>query len=125
MPIRQKIVAIILALAIFVLIVSLLRRRKLREEYSWLWLLTGGGILGLAFCYPALIWLTKTIGAVLPTSTLFFFGLIFLILICLQFSVKLSELSNQVKNLTQRLALLQARMDDASPRAGDQERPDK
>lgn len=111
MPLHQKIVAVIIAFSIFALIISLLRRRKLREEYSWLWLLTGAVILILSFSYPLLLWLTRLIGAGLPTSTLFFFGLIFLVLICLQFSVRLSGLSNQVKNLTQQQALLEAQME--------------
>ena len=39
---QQKIFAIIASVLIMLLVVELVRRRRLREEYSWLWLLTGG-----------------------------------------------------------------------------------
>ena len=35
MPARQRLVALTLAAAVVVLVFELVRRRKLREEYSW------------------------------------------------------------------------------------------
>jgi len=102
---RQQAVALAISLALLVLIVELVRRRRLREEYSVLWILTGLAIFVLATWYDLLIAITQFIGAVLPTSTLFFCALIFLILVCLQFSVKISLLETRVKELAQRLAL--------------------
>ena len=90
----------------FIIIIELVRRRKLREEYSWLWLLTGAGIIILAIFYDLLRNITELIGAENPTSTLFFFSTIFLVLLCLQFSVQISKLSDRVRKLTQELAIL-------------------
>lgn len=112
MPLRQKIFAIIISLTLLVFIIELVRRKKLREEYSWLWLLTGSVILILALWYDLLQGITHLIGAGLPTSTLFFLGLVFLILIAIQFSVKVSELNNQVKNLAQENGLLKNRVEE-------------
>lgn len=112
MPLRQKIFAIIISLTLLVFIIELVRRKKLREEYSWLWLLTGAVILILALWYDLLQGITYLIGARLPTSTLFFLGLVFLILIAIQFSVKVSELNNQVKNLAQENGLLKNRVEE-------------
>jgi hypothetical protein len=112
MPLRQKIFAIIISLSLLVFIIELVRRKKLREEYSWLWLLTGAIILILALLYDLLQGITYLIGAGLPTSTLFFLGLVFLILIAIQFSVKVSELNNQVKNLAQENGLLKNRVEE-------------
>jgi len=106
MPIRQKIFALLLSIAILVLIIELVRRRKLREEYSWLWILTGSLMIILVVWYDALVTLSHFIGAVLPTSTLFLFGLIFFMLLSLHFSVKISALTDQVKELVQQMALL-------------------
>jgi len=111
MPIRQKIFAILISIALMIFIVELVRRRKLREEYSWLWLLTGVIILILASWHDLLIYVTHFIGAALPTSTLFFLGLVFLFLIAVQFSTKISKLTDQVKNLTQENALLKERVE--------------
>ncbi len=110
MPVRQKIMAVAIAIAIFVVILELVRRRRLREEYSWLWLLTGTGLIVLTVQYELLVKISKLIGAVLPTSTLFFFGLMFLMLVSLQFSIRISKLTNQVKDLGQEIALLRSKL---------------
>lgn len=107
MPIRNQIVALAFGLGMLILIVDLVRRRKLREEYSWLWLLTGTVILVLALWFNLLKWMTHLVGAVTPSSTIFLFAFLFLILISLHFSVVISKLTNQNKELAQRYALLE------------------
>lgn len=109
MPVRQKLMAVLIAVSIFIVILELVRRRKLREEYSWLWLLTGACLIILTIWYDLLVVITRVIGAALPTSTLFFFGLIFLMLVCLQFSIRISKLTNQVKDLAQELTILRSK----------------
>jgi len=108
---RQKIFAIVASVLIMFLVVELVRRRKLREEYSWLWLLTGGVIILLVAWYDLLIFITHLIGAVAPTTTLFIFGLLFLMLISLHYSIQISKLSHQVKEMAQQLTLLKGRVD--------------
>jgi hypothetical protein len=78
----------------------------LREEYSWLWIITAVTILVLSIWFGLLEWLTYLIGAVVPVSTLFMFGIVFLLIINIYFSMKISTLTTQVKNLAQRLAML-------------------
>lgn len=112
MPITQKIFAVAISLAILIIVVELVRRRKLREEYSWLWILTGFTIILLSMWYNLLVSITHFIGAVLPTSTLFIFGLLFLVFISIHFSVKISKLTNQVKDLAQKLAILNYNLED-------------
>jgi len=106
MPLRQMIFAVSISIAIFITIIELVRRRKLREEYSWFWLLTGTGLFLLAVNYDLLVGITRFIGAGFPTSTIFFFGIIFLIILNLHFSIVLSAFANQIKNLSQEIALL-------------------
>ena len=77
LPVKQKIFGLIIAFAILIVIVDLVRRRKLREEYSWMWILTGVTLFILVLKYDILKWITRFIGAQLPTSTLFFFGPLF------------------------------------------------
>ena len=108
MILQQKIFAIITVVCILIVIIYLVKKRKLREEYSWLWLLTGFVILVLVLWYDLLLYITDLIGAVTATTTLFIFGIIFLILIALHFAIKISSLSDQVKNLAQQVSLLEA-----------------
>ena len=111
---RQKTLALVVSGALLLLILELVRRRKLREEYSWLWLLTALAIMTLALRYDLLLTMTQLVGAVVPISTLFFFGLIFLMVISISYSVRISTLSLQVKNLAQKLTILESYMQDDS-----------
>ncbi|MBI3583552.1 MAG: DUF2304 domain-containing protein [Nitrospinae bacterium] len=108
MPLRQQIFAILISIVIFIVIIELVRKRKLREEFSLIWLLTGFLLFILAIWYDLLLAITSLIGASLATSTLFFFGLVFLILINLYYSIKLSAIANQMKNLSQEIGILKA-----------------
>ena len=103
---RQKIFAVFATLCLLLFIFELVRRRKMREEYSFLWIITGVSILILIIWYDLLIILSKIIGAVAQTTTLFIFAIIFLMLICINFSIKISSLTDQLIKLTQDLALL-------------------
>ena len=115
MLLRQKIFVVFVSIGLVVLIFDLVRRRKLREEYSWLWMLTGVVIFILAVWHDLLVFMTYLIGAALPASTLFFFGVFFLILINLYFSVKLSSVTDRLNEVTRELALLRDRIENHSP----------
>jgi len=112
MVLHQKIFAVVVSIMIMMVVVELVRRRRLREEYSWLWLLTGAVIVLLVIWYDLLVIITHFIGAVAPTTTLFIFGLLFLMLISLHYSIQISKLSHQVKEMGQQLALLRGQLED-------------
>jgi len=106
MPIRNQIVALSVSIGLLVLIIELVRRRKLREEYSWLWLLTASTILLLTLWVDLLRWITHLVGAVVPSSTIFLMAFVFLIFISLHFSVVISRLTHRNIELAQKYALL-------------------
>jgi hypothetical protein len=116
MPIRNKVVALVVGLWMLFLIIELVRRRKLREEYSWLWLMTGTGILLLTLWFDLLKWMTHLVGAVSPSSTIFLFAFLFLIFISLHFSVVISTLTDRNKELAQRYALLESEVRELKKR---------
>ena len=116
MPIRNKVVALVVGVWMLLLIIELVRRRKLREEYSWLWLMTGSGILLLAMWFDLLKWITHLVGAVTPSSTIFLFAFLFLIFISLHFSVAISTLTDRNKELAQRYALLELELNELKRR---------
>lgn len=117
MTLQQKIFAVFVGLFIFGLIIHLVKKRRLREEYAWLWLLTGCVILLLVLWYDLLLFLTDLIGAMTATTTLFLFGIIFLMMITLHYAIKISALSERVKDLAQKVSLLEAERE--SNRGGD------
>lgn len=113
---HQAVVALVISVAVFALVLELVRRRRLREEYSWLWLLTGVSMIVLVAWPRALLALTRLIGAVTPVTTLFLFSLLFLLAIAVHYSVIMSRLTTQVKNLSQELALLESRLERQAER---------
>lgn len=113
---RQKIAMIIVCIFIFIFILDLVRRRRLREEYSWLWLLTSASMFILVIKYNWLGIISNIIGAALPTTTLFIGSLIFLMILSVQFSVRISRLTEQVKNLVQENAILKDGLEELRER---------
>ena len=111
MPIQQQIFALLVSILIFVAVVDLVRKRRLREEYSVLWLATSVLMFVLVLRYEWLVALTTLIGAGLPTTTLFLGSIIFLMLLAVQFCIKISRLTDQVKNLSQENALMKAEIE--------------
>ncbi|MBA7506725.1 hypothetical protein ES706_05430 [subsurface metagenome] len=108
---RQKLFAILISIGLILLIFDLVRRRKLREEYSWLWMLLGAAIFIMSIWDGMLIKIGSLIGIIGPQSVLFFFGVFFIVLICLHFCVKISTLTNQIKKLAQKLAIIESSKD--------------
>jgi len=102
--------AIATSLIVFLLLLELIRRRRLREEYAWLWLFTGVWMILLVTWPPLLSLITRIIGAAAPLTTLLIFSTIFLLAVAVHYSVIISNLTTQVKNLSQELALLKASM---------------
>jgi hypothetical protein len=105
-PWRQKVFFLTIAVVLLLTIIDLVRRRRMRVEYSWVWIAAGVAIIVLIVQYDLLIWLTTAVGAVIPTSTLFFLSSLYLAVLSLNYAVRLSSLSWEVKELAQELALL-------------------
>jgi hypothetical protein len=105
-----RVVAVTLSLTVFVLVLWLVRRRALREEYTPIWIGAATAMLLLSVYPPLLYAITRAIGAWTPSSTIFFLGEMFLLAICLHFGVRLSRANLQIKNLAQEVALLRARV---------------
>jgi hypothetical protein len=106
MTLHQKIFAVTMSLLVLLFVVELVRRRRLREEYASLLLLTGVAMVVLVVFENFLHAVTRAIGAVTEVTTLFLFSWLFLLAIVVHYSVIISRLTTQVKNLGQELALL-------------------
>jgi hypothetical protein len=113
MDVRIRILTIGGAFAILLMVVELVRRRKLKEEYSVLWVFTAVFILLVSIWYSLLAKVTSAIGAISPASTLFFFGLLFCLVLLLHFSVRISSLERRLTALVQEVGLLSVEEPDA------------
>lgn len=108
---RVDLVAVIAAFGLVVVVVELVRRRSLREEYALLWLLMGAMLLVLSLWRQLLHGLAALIGIYYPPSALFLVGFGLVLLILLHFSTVVSVLTRENKTLAQQLALLAWRVE--------------
>ena len=112
MPLQQQIFALLVSALVFIVVIDMVRTRRLREEYSVLWLVTSAVMFVLVLRYEWLTALTALIGAGLPTTTLFLCSIIFLMLLSVQFCIKISRLTIQMKNLSQENALMKLEIEN-------------
>jgi hypothetical protein len=119
MDIRIRILTIGGALAVLLMVIELVRRRKLKEEYSVLWVFTAVFILLVSVWFSLLSKVTSAIGAISPASTLFFFGLLFCLVLLLHFSVRISSLERRLTALVQEVGLLSVEEPDPESGAGE------
>lgn len=103
---RTQVVAAFGAVLLALYVLDLVRRRRLSEEYSLLWVIASVVIAVLGFSTPLLVWITRTLGVMGEASTVFAFGLAFAIAMLLYLSLKLSRLGFENHALTRELALL-------------------
>lgn len=123
---RTRIIAIAGSLALLLFVIELVRRRRLKEEYSVLWTLAALTLLVMAAWFDGLQRLTHAIGAITPSSTLFFIALIFVMLMLLHFSMRISQLERTLTALVQELGLMGLERDALRrelERPGDLEHP--
>ena len=111
LTLHQTVFALLTSLAAFVFVLELVRRRRLREEYSWLWLLTAGSMVLLVVWFRLLLVITTLVGSATPLNTLLLCAVLFLFAIAVHYSMIISRLTTQVTTLAQELALLSARLD--------------
>ena len=118
MPVQQRLTAGLVAALLMLTIFELVRKRRLREEYSWLWLVIGLVIACSALVpYKALLLVANSMGSNYPPAAIFFLGFCGMTLLCLQFSVRLSRMTEQIKNLGQKVALLEAEVEASRRKA--------
>ena len=114
-PSSARVLALTCSLLLVSAVLWLVYRRGLREEYTPIWM---GVALALVLVSVRLDWLyalTRAIGAWTASSLIFFLGEVFLVVICLNYAVRLSRNGVEIKNLAQEVALLRARLERLDP----------
>jgi len=107
-----RIIAVVLSVALAAMVLWLVRTRRLREEFTPLWVAASLGLALLSLRFDLLQAITRAIGAWTPSATLFFLGMVFLAVLCLNYAVRLSRAGLQLKNLAQEVALMRHEIQD-------------
>ncbi len=106
MPIKQKFAVVFVIILFLMFVFNLVRTRKLREAYSAFWLFAGIGMLVLVIRYDWLVALTRFMGIVLPTSTIFMLGIMVILAVEVQVTGVLTRHHDTIQQLVQEIGLL-------------------
>ena len=105
---RVQIVAIAVSVVLLIVVLELVRRRKLVEEYSIVWILVTLGMLGLSIWRDVLDRAARSLGVFYPPSLLLMLVIVLVFGALLFFSVILSRQRQQIQRLTEEAAILGA-----------------
>lgn len=116
---RSIIFAVGASIIAFIFVLELVRRRRLREEYSLLWLVTAIGMLVLATWRDLLHGLATLVGIAYPPNLLFLAAALFILMILLYFSTVITRLTQENKDIAQEVALLRYEIERLRRRGDD------
>jgi hypothetical protein len=127
---RTMVFGLVGAAAALLFVLELVRERRLREEYSLLWLATAVVLIVLSVSRPLLDVLANAIGIFYPPSALFVVAMLFVLLILLHFSTVITRLDQENKDTAQQIALLRHEVErlrraSAGEEGGDQQNADQ
>jgi hypothetical protein len=106
-------------------VLELVRRRKLREDYSLLWLATAVVLIVLSASRPLLDSFANLLGVITyPPAALFLVAILFMLFILLHYSIVLTKLTRENKEIAQQVALLRCELEQARLAAAQPQRRD-
>ena len=109
---RVQVVAIVVSVVLLMVVLELVRRRKLVEEYSLLWMVGSLAILGLSIWRGVLDLAARQLGVFYPPSLLLMLLVVSVFVALLWFSVVLSRQRTQIDRLMEETAILGAEIRD-------------
>ena len=113
-----RIVGLAAGLLVLVLMLSLLRRRQLKEKYAVLWLVSSVPV-GVLAVFPGLLdAAARALGVADPVNLLLFLAVLVLLGVCLHLSWESSRLEDETRTLAEEVALLRLQVERQAPPGG-------
>lgn len=109
-PVEQKIIAVTFSLILFTVILQLIRKHKLREEYAIVWFAVSLAILVFSLFDRTLNYLAALVAVVYAPTLILVFGILFCVVLLLAQTVMLSTQANRLRDLAQSVGLLEWRL---------------
>ena len=107
---RIEIVALIVSIVLLIVVLELVRRRKLTEEYSFLWILSSLLLLALSVRREILHAVARWLGVYYPPIVLVMLLIVMVFVASLCFSVIVSRQRQQIERLIEETAILSAEL---------------
>jgi len=105
-PNQVQYIAIAFSLILFFVILFLIRKRRIKEEYSLMWLLFSLVFIVFALWRKGLDVVSGFLGIAYPPAAMLLILLMAIFLIMIEFSMIISKLADKNKNLAQEIGLL-------------------
>jgi hypothetical protein len=117
MLIKVQIIAGMLSIVLLLIMLELIRKNRLREEYAILWLFTGIAVLMFSLWPEFLLsqFFVRIMG-IFYLSAVVLITFFFLLLIVFHFSVVISKLTSENKELAQPYAILELELNKVKRR---------
>lgn len=96
-----RIEMIAIAVVFIILVINVINRKKLRLQYSLVWLLIAAGIVVFALFPDLVVMLSKVMGVEVPSNFLYMVALIVLLIITFYLTMIVSKQSEEIKRLIQ------------------------
>jgi hypothetical protein len=117
---RIQLISLGVSLSLLICVLELVRRRKLTEEYSFLWILCSLALVGLSIRRDVLDTGAAWLGVYYPPMVLLMLLIVMVFIASLCFSVIVSRQRQQIERLIEETAILTAELRDVrSLRASD------
>jgi hypothetical protein len=114
---RLTIVTIVVAIIAATLVVELLRGRRLRQKYAFLWVVVAGVTVVIAVSPTLLQRASALLGIAVPSNLLFLVSLLILFGVSLQLSIEVGVLEEQARRLAEEVGAIRLRLEDVEWRA--------
>lgn len=108
----------LISIAFFVATFEFVRKRRLREEYAILWLLTALSVAVLSF-WPGMIETLSRVTGFYYLTSVVFIVFVFVIAVLMHYSVVISRMKDTNKELVQKCALLEQKMHEMDERVSE------
>jgi hypothetical protein len=107
-----QIIAVITSVLLLLLVLDLVRRKKLTEEYSFVWIVCALALLGLSVGRRLLDKVALAVGIYYPPAALLLVLIFFVFVASLSFAVVVSRQRQQIERLIEDTAILEAQLRD-------------
>jgi hypothetical protein len=104
--------SIAFSILFLIIIIELVRKNRLLEKYSLLWILFGIMLLALSITPAFIEAIARLMDIKYAPSVLFLFGMVYVVIYNLHITVVLSKQSQQITRLNQEIAILKEKTGD-------------
>jgi hypothetical protein len=115
---RLEVFLLVSAVVFMAIIVEIVRRRRLAENFAILWLGVALAVVVLGIARPVVDWFSEAVGVEYGTNLFFGAAVAFFVFVCISLSIHISRLEARVESLAEEVAMLKGPKRSANPVAG-------